>query len=241
MTSAAHPASLAVVGAGEFGNFMAEKLADYFELRLVRRASPDEDWRWAAQADYLILAVPFQSYDEVLDRLGPLGAKTVIFDVCSVKVLPIAALRERFPEQPLLATHPLFGPQSAGATFAGHNIVICPLPGGEAIEDRAKSFFEGLGLKVTLQLPEEHDRMMAELHGLTFFVARSLNLYGVQQQNLMTPSYQSLLKLAQLEEHHSAELFATIQLANPYAEEVRQRFCTIADELNHHLSTEIKS
>ena len=220
---------------------MAEKLGEDFELRHIKRASSDADWRSAAQADYLVLAVPFQSYDAVLDRLGPLNKSTVIVDVCSVKTLPIAALRERFPEQPLLATHPLFGPQSAGRTFEGHHIVVCPLPGGEVLEDRAQRFFEELGLKVTLQLPEEHDRMMAELHGLTFFVARTLNLYGVQQQDLMTPSYQSLLKLAQLEEHHSAELFATIQLANPYTEEVRQRFCAIAHKLNEHLNMETKS
>jgi prephenate dehydrogenase len=224
--------SLGVIGQGSFGTFMADKLADYFEIQTYRLSDPDSQLQVVCNCDYVALAVPFDAYPETLKKIADLTPKSsVIVDVCSVKTLPIAAIKEILPEHKLLATHPLFGPQSAAKTLKNHTIIVVEVPGSEIVTAKGEKFFEKLGLVVKIMTAEEHDKLMAQVHALTFFVARGLTLYGVDEQTVMTPSYQELLDLANLEKHHSPELFATIQLANPYASEARDRLMLIFEEL----------
>ena len=220
---------LGIIGQGNFGQLVGQAMMPYFQIHAVSQA---DDWTHAAAADYVVLAVPFDSYDEVLTKLAPLlKPSTVIVDVCSVKILPVQAVCRLLPNQPLLATHPLFGPQTAAASLVGHDIVICPQPDNADLEAKATDFFERIGLKVSVMSETEHDELMAELQGLTFFIARALVLHGVSERPIMTPSFRRLLELAELERHHSTELFATIQLANPYALGAHQAFLATATKL----------
>lgn len=231
--------TLGIIGTGSFGKFLAEKLAPHFAVRLVGRSSIAADFKNAVKSDYVVLAIPFAAYAEMLPRLRRLMPPTsVLIDVCSVKTLPVAAIREALPGQPLLATHPLFGPESAAKTIKGQTIIVCPQPGGDKLEQAASDMFRKLGLHVVGVSEAHHDQMMADLQGLTFFVARILALYGIGPRAVMTPSYQRLLELADLEKHHSVDLFATIQLANPYAAEARQKFLESTEQLAASLAKE---
>ena len=71
-----------------------------------------------------------------------------------------------------------------------------------------------------------------DLHGLTFFVARALKDLGLDDQRLSTPSFKKLLQLAELEEHHSHELFVTIQAGNAYSNDVREHFVELCNLLD---------
>lgn len=228
--------TIGIIGTGSFGAFLKHKLDEYFDVMLVGRKSSEADWTKAARADYIVLAVSFDGYAAVLERLQKLTpTSSIIVDVCSVKMLPIALIKKYLPKHTLLATHPLFGPQSAAETLQDHVLVICPQPGASELEKQAASFFGSLALEVKTMSAEEHDKLMADVHGLTFFVARALVLYGVELEPIMTPSYQKLLDLANLERNHSPELFATIQTANPYAAATREKFVAIADKLSDSL------
>lgn len=229
--------TLGIIGTGSFGQFAAEKLKPYFDIRLVGRKSSDAQFIQAASSDYLVLAIPYDAYDETLDKLKPLlQPETVIVDVCSVKTLPVQAIKRRLPGQPFLATHPLFGPESAAKSLAGQTIILCPQKDSQ-LEKRAAKFFKKLGLQVIAMSEAKHDKLMADLQGLTFFVARALDLYGIDEREIMTPSYKRLLHLARLEAHHSPELFATIQLANPQAPAAVKRFAKIVKELESALES----
>jgi prephenate dehydrogenase len=191
--------TVGIIGNGSFGRFAGGKLKPYCAVTIVGRQSTKKAFARAAQSDYVILAVPFGAYTEVLSKLRPLLPTTsVLVDVCSVKTLPLAAIKQAFPTQPLLATHPLFGPQSAAKSLDGHTIIICPQPGNAKLERQAKARLETAGLKVVSISAAKHDRLMADLHALTFFVARVLALYGVGMRDIMTPSYRQLVELANL-------------------------------------------
>ena len=232
-------ASLGIIGTGSFGRFMAEKLEPYFDVKLAGRKSSSAEYAEAASSDYVVLSIPYQAYAETLPALSKhFTEKTVVVDVCSVKTLPEKLLAERCPQQSKLMLHPLFGPQSAADSLEGHTMILCPQPDNEDLEARARQFFEKLGLKVQEMTAEEHDKLMAEVHGLTFFVARALEQYGIKPRAISTPSYERLVDLAELEMHHSPELFATIQLANPYASEVREHFMRIIEKLDRSLEQE---
>jgi prephenate dehydrogenase len=84
---------------------------------------------------------------------------------------------------------------------------------------------------------EQHDKAMADVQALTFFVARGLAAAGVSETPFMTPSFKRLLDLVQLDRAHSPDLFNTIELGNPFAAAVRERFVnsvtTLQKELNN--------
>lgn len=232
--------TVGIVGFGSFGKFLAEKLSSHAKVLVHSPSQVPSSWaapiEEVAQADYVILAVPVQYYPDVIDQLKPhLRPDTVIVDVCSVKVQPMERLRELLPDHALVATHPMFGPESAGFRLNGHTIIMCPEASAPAPYDAIKQFAESLGLTVIEMTCDEHDAEIAVVQGLTFFIARTLNTMGIHDQTLHTPSFQRLLDLANLEEHHSQKLFETIQSGNPHTADVRAAFLRAAEELNSHI------
>jgi prephenate dehydrogenase len=231
--------SLGIIGQGEFGAYAARILKDTFEILTYSRGDRDEQLAKVTAADYVMLAVPVDAYDELLPKIKPhLGAHSVIVDVCSVKQEPLAKLGKYLPQQAVLATHPLFGPQTAPDSVSGHTILVCPQPGQADLYAPAEKLFHRLGLEVTSMSAADHDILMAELQGLTFYVAQALVRYGVSKRAITTPSYNRLLALADLERHHSPELFRTIQLGNSHTAQVRDKFRAILSDIESELTNE---
>lgn len=233
--------SVGIIGAGSFGVFMAEKLEPFVEVKMF--SSSGKAGKWAAsleevgKCDCVIPSIPMEAYEATLSKLKPhLSPKTVIIDVCSVKEEPVEIIQRMLPGQPLVATHPLFGPQSAGESLAGHIMVVCPEVSDKQCLDEIERFSAGVGLKVTKMSVTEHDEEMAVVQGLTFFIAHTLKEMGLHHQKLETPSFRRLLHLAELEANHSEELFRTIQTANQRTKAIRQRFINEATRINHQLN-----
>jgi prephenate dehydrogenase len=129
----------------------------------------------------------------------------------------------------LVATHPLFGPQSAAHGLAGLRLVVCPVRGGR--HQQVADFGRSLGLTVTVTTPEEHDREMAYVQALTHLIGRSLVNLGIPDEQLKTQSYQHLLDLCGLIGADTFELFTAIQTQNPFARQVVTAFVDQAKDL----------
>lgn len=235
--------TVGIIGFGSFGKFLAEKLSSHAKVLVYSQSGRTSSWMTSleevAAVDYLILSIPLDAYNETLTALKPhLTDRTVLVDVCSVKVKPIAKIREILPLQPLVATHPLFGPESAAVSLDGHTFVMCPELSTPEPYLHIKRFADSLGLKVVEMSAEEHDRELAVVHGLTFFIARSLEEMNIHDQKLHTPTFQRLLNIVEVDRHHSPELFRTIQNGNDYARDMRRRFIDTAQRVNKELEVE---
>jgi prephenate dehydrogenase len=234
--------TVGIIGFGSFGSFLVRKLNGLVTLKVYDPNQPvpaelDASLLEACESDYVVLAIPVDSYEAVLGEVtGLLGKNSVVVDISSVKTIPNQKLEQLLPGRKKVVTHPLFGPQSAEDSFDGHVVVMCPNVSDPEAYDQIKDFVQGLGLKVVEKAPEEHDKEMALAQGLTFYLARALLRSGVHDIELLTPSFKKLLDLAELESHHSEDLFRTIQLSNPYTAEIRQKFIDIATDLNGELS-----
>src|SRR3990167_11460963 len=236
--------TIGIIGFGSFGKFLAENLNEYCKV-LVYSKSGKVPTRWAVSAaevtkcDYLMLAIPLDAYKQVLEQLKPnLSKNTVIVDVCSVKQKPIQIIKKILPNQPVVATHPLFGPESAAASLRGHTLVLCPEDSDRTALKTIKSFaINTLHLRVREASAAQHDREMAKVHGLTFFIARLLKDINLQPTDFGTPSFKRLLGLAELEKHHSDELFSTIQSGNKYTKLLRKEFIDAAIKLDKKINT----
>lgn len=234
--------TVGIIGFGSFGKFLVDKLRDHQFIIKVHDPVAKVPKKYSTEltkiavCDYLVLAIPIDSYKPVLEVLAPLLKKsTIVIDIASVKTTPVQILDKYIPGQKRVIMHPLFGPQSADKSFWGHVVVMCPNVSDKQAYIEAKEFVVKLGLAVVEKTPEEHDKEMAYAQGLTFFLARTLLSVGIHDVGLITPSFKKLLDLAELESHHSEELFRTIQTGNPYLAEIRSQFISTAKMINDQL------
>ena len=235
-----------IVGYGHLGQLLARSLAtrgkvlvtDVDDSRLedvtegVHPTSLDE----VAATDVVVLAVPYAALEGAVDDVGGLlGPETVVMDVVSTKAHATALLQERLADHPnVLATHPLFGPPSMTRLEPGLRLVVTHEEGG-----RAAGFLrfleEQFGLEIVRISAEDHDRAMAYMQSLPFFIARALvriDLLGLPHRDLLAiPSFEKLAEIEAIEEQHTIGMFDTSQVSNPYAEEARRHFLTVLAEL----------
>lgn len=224
-----------IIGYGSFGKLLNDLLRQHGEVSVhVRNKEQKPDLQGAnfvsfdevASAKVVILAVGLDSLDETSKSLAEkVSENTIVVDVSSVKTKPVEILNKNLGDKcRLLFTHPLFGPQTVGdSSAAGESIVVCPFEfdGKEKVMD----FLENkLGLKVLELTAEEHDKEMAWVHALTFFVGRGLMKLNPPKSPLTTGYYQKILDLVELESSHSIELFNTVERGNPYAADIRAKF-----------------
>jgi arogenate dehydrogenase (NADP+) len=222
-----------VYGLGRFGSFWAQALARHAEVRAWSRdpahpAPPGvvrvaEDEVLAEPA--LFFCVAISAFEEVLGRTAPrIPAGTLVMDTCSVKCHP-AALLDRLlaPGVSALATHPMFGPDSAAESLAGLPMVLCPVRIVAAELERWRGFFASLGLSVAVMTPDEHDRQAAFTQGVTHYLGRVLKDLGVAPSAIGTVGYRRLLEIVEQTCNDPWQLFLDLQRFNPHTREMRER------------------
>lgn len=228
------PRSLGLIGFGAFGRLAASHLASHFVLSVFDPAFDGTDGlAEAARCQVVVIAVPVARMADVLSAIAPhLRPGTLVLDVGSVKVEPARLMRELLPEHvDIVATHPLFGPQSARQGVRGLKIALCPIRG--SAERRVAAFLEGtLGLQVIRTTPEAHDRDAAVAQGLTHLIAKVLVKMEPLPDLITTRSFDLLREAVDMVRHDAPEVFDAIERLNPYALEVRRRFFDLASALD---------
>lgn len=241
-----HPVDITIglIGFGAFGRLMARHLRPHFPI-LAYDPSPGAEMEGVARAELpeaaacpiVILATPVSALEEVIASIRPhLREGVLVLDVGSVKVIPAELLRRGLPDHAeIVATHPLFGPQSAREGIAGLKIAVCPVRGNRAW--RVAAFLRRvLGLHVILTTPEAHDREAAMVQGLTHLIAKVLVQMEPLPARMTTRSFDLLLQAVGMVRHDAPEVFRAIERANPYAPEVRRRFFELASALDTELA-----
>ncbi|GLH74336.1 hypothetical protein GETHLI_28380 [Geothrix limicola] len=176
-------------------------------------------------ADTLVLAMPVPALGATLKELRPrLRPGQLVLDVCSVKVGPCALLEEHLGAViPHAGTHPLFGPVSLARAERPLRVVLCPSSHHPAAADAAQSLFQSLGCQVLRQNPEDHDRVMATTHALTFFIAKGLLAVGAGADLPFTPpSFHAIARTLESVREDAGHLFAALQNQNPFAAGARE-------------------
>ncbi len=246
---------VALIGYGRFGRALGTLLVEsgMSYRALDPTADVPEAYRATslpevvAGAELVVVAVPVPKLHSVLAELRPhLRPSQLVLDVGSVKVKPVEALSEVLgTEVPWAGTHPLFGPLSLAMAERPLRVVICPNPVHPDAAPRARRFYERLGCEVIDQTPENHDRVMAHTHALTFFVAKGMIDAGTGINVPFAPaSFQALSRTIEIVRSDAGHLFAAIQRENPFASEARRHLLDALGEVHEeleHLSPEPSS
>lgn len=239
--------SLSIIGVGAFGELAAKHLAPHFDLILH---DPNKDLRAfaeslqaragslkeAAACDAIILAVPVQQIKSVLEEISPLLKKdAIVVDVASVKVKPADFMKQILPPTvKIIATHPLFGPQSGKNGIQGLNIALCPIRGNSANALR-RFCRKTLGLQVFMTTPEEHDKEMAYVQGLTHLISKVVVSLDLPDFRFKTKTYDLMQQMIGMVRHDSDALFKAIAKENPYSQEAKESFFEAARKLEKRL------
>jgi prephenate dehydrogenase len=238
---------IGIYGLGRFGSFFAGLLAGKAEVRAYsrnpQRAAP-AGVRGVSEGELLAmpavcLCVDIGAMPEVLARIAPrLAPGTLVLDTCSVKELPVRWMRELLPPAvDILATHPIFGPDSGAHGVQGLPMILWPARIAEPRYREWEGFFASFGLTVHRLPPDEHDRQAAFTQGLTHYLGRVLAELHLEPSAIGSLGYRRLLGIVEQTCNDTWRLFLDLQRFNPHTPEMRRALDRALEALKAKLDT----
>jgi len=237
---------IGIIGLGRFGRLLVKYLSDDFELLVFDRSGKAEKEKGitpasleeVCKADIVIPCVPISSFEDVLNAVKSLLKEgSLLVDVCSVKEKPAELMQRLAPAGvQILATHPMFGPDSAPETLKGSKIVLCRLRVNDALYEGIKKYLTSKGLTIIEAPPNEHDLQIARSQILTHFIGRALSEFKVGEMEIDTEGYKRLLRIMEIVENDTWQLYCDMNKYNQYSQTVRRDFMDALQEVNRRLT-----
>lgn len=230
---------IGIVGYGDFSKVLIEHLSEFAEIVVSSRSKNSGDAGFGARfADVsevlscpiIIPSIPSQFIEGFFEKNKQLvNPDALVIDIASIKVQPINALLRQLPEScRIIGIHAMFGPGAIsrnGGKIAGLKCVVSPVRIDKTDEEMIVGFMEEtLGLKVIYRTPEEHDREMAYVQGLTHLIGRVLDEMKIPDSELSTLAYDNLMEMKRVQGQDSWDLFCSIIAENPYTKDIQEQF-----------------
>ena len=238
---------IGIIGFGRFGELAARYLAEDFEVFVHTRADKaSEISRTGARAvsleeackqDIVIPCVPISVFKGFLKKIAPLvKPDALVIDVCSVKEYPIKWMKEILPDSvSILATHPMFGPDSASDSLEGCKICLCKVKIEEKQYRKIRKYLSSRGIAVIEATGRAHDEQIATSLALTHLIGRTLSESGATPLDIDTEGYKRLLHILEVVERDTWQLFMDMHLYNPFARKKRIEFMEVMRDINSRL------
>jgi len=224
--------SIGLLGLGRFGRLTYDLLRPHARLRVWTRdrrkleGLPEAaTFEQAVASDIVVLTVAISAMEETCRQMAPLlEPGQIVVDTCSVKVRPVALMEALLPPSvEILATHPLFGPDSAQGGIAGLKIVLCPVRIAAASYEPIRESLRAAGLDIIETTPEEHDRQSARTQAVFHLLGQAYRQLGWGQERIATPGPETLSRLLAALQNDTLQLFLDMQRETPFAAEERRR------------------
>jgi len=223
-----------IYGLGRFGSFWASLLARHPEAFTVYGCNrtprdlhidgvtivePEE----LKRVDALFICVSISSFEEAARYLADIVQPgTVVFDTCSVKCYPAKIMEKVLPDSVYsIATHPMFGPDSAENGVEGLPMVFWPLNCPEEEAEYWETVFSDMRMRIVALSPDEHDREAAATQGVTHVIGRVLGEMDLKPSPIATAGYSKLLEIIEQTCNDPYQLFMDLQHFNPYTHNMR--------------------
>jgi len=237
---------IGIIGFGRFGQLMVEYLSQDYPVYVSSRTATPSDIENAGgvesslekvcSRDVVIPSVPISTFESVITQIRDYLDNNLLVDVCSVKEYPVEVMQRLIPGNvQILATHPMFGPDSASDSVEGKKIVLCPVRIDDPFFTRITEYLEHRGLVVIETTPEKHDEQIAKTQVLTHFIGRALSNFGAREFEIDTEGYKRLLRILEVVENDPMQLFRDLNRFNRYAKPMREEFLTALEEIDEEL------
>lgn len=225
---------VSVYGYGRFGKLWADILAKDFKVKVYsRRGLKKEEVSQNIaitskedifNCDAMFFCVSISALEQLLKESKNLFKEnTIYFDTCSVKVEPVKWMLNNLPENSqIIATHPMFGPDSYYESNEPLPIVMSNIRSNNNLFNEWINYFNTKKMKVELMTPEEHDEMAAYSQGITHYIGRVLADLNLKPSKIDTLGYKKLMEIIQQTCNDNWQLFVDLQKFNPYTIKMRE-------------------
>ena len=236
--------SVGIIGFGRFGKVLANILQRGFAIKAYdpKPAGPFPgvqflDLDTVLNEKVVFIAVPIRHFESVIaDISTKLKKETTLIDVCSVKNYPVNVMLKILPDHiGVIATHPMFGPDSY---MSNSNLKMMINNTRDLYNQYSfwKRFFSDQSIQIIEMTPDQHDRLAAKTQGVTHFLGRMLKEFGIKKTNIDTQGFRDLLDLVGQTCNDTWELYADLQLYNPYTEDMVEKLKASTNKLDNQLN-----
>ncbi len=223
-------------GTRGFGRWIAEHLNNDFNITITSRdkksgmeianelgvSYSNNNIESIKNADIIIFSVPIEHMVETIRDVAPHAPEgSLLMDVCSVKTEVAEALMEYAPKNAdILPCHPMFGPRVP--TIKRQIIVLTPVENrSKNWLDRVKNYLIGAECEIVMTTPQEHDKYMSIVQGLTHFsfitlasTIKKLHINVKKSRSFSSPVYSLMLDMVSRIVFQNPSLYYSIQKNN---------------------------
>ena len=223
-------------GTRGLGRWLAEHLKNDFNIRITSRDESSgkpvaeeigveynsNNIESIRDADIIVFSVPIEYMVETIKEVAPHAPEgSLLMDVASVKTEPSDALEKYAPENAeILPCHPMFGPRVP--TLKRQIIILTPVENrSNNWLPRVKDYLDKTECEVVITTPNEHDKYMSIVQGLTHFsyislasTIRKLNINVKESRNFSSPVYTIMLDMVSRIVYQNPYLYYSIQKNN---------------------------
>jgi len=242
---------VAIIGAGKMGRWFARLFKDegYSVVVSSRTRSKAEALRnelgveladtnmdAVEGADWILLCVSLDGLEPALKEVtSHIKAGQAVMDISSIKEIPVNMLHKYVTKGVTLGTHPVFGP--GAKSLEEQNFVLTPVQEDEKrFAEEFKDWLEARGAKVTVMVPERHDRLMSLVLGFPHFVglvagdALLDNQDYAEAKKVGGATYQMLLTLAGAVAAEEPGFYSNLHMSLPEMEKIEGLFLDKVEE-----------
>lgn len=206
-----------VGGKGAMGQLFAKQfLRSGYEVRIIDREDSDRAEQLLQDAKLVLISVPINALEQVVNDLPTLPEDCVLADITSVKQRPLKVLLAKH-SGPVVGLHPMFGPDISH--WVKQTVVVCAGRNHEACEGLLKQLVIWGSQLVEIDA-KKHDQAMQIIqvmrHLTTFVYGQFLSKQCHTLEELRScssPIYQLELMMVGRLFAQSPELYSDIMLA----------------------------
>lgn len=189
----------------------------------------DDNIKAVKNSDITIFSVPIEYMVDTIRQVAPYAPKgSLLVDVTSVKTETAETLTKYAPDNVnILPTHPMFGPRIT--SLDGQVVILTP------IAERCDIWYEKVlhylnkkGAKIVISTPQEHDKTMSVVQGLTHFsyisiasTIQQLQISVKKSREFASPVYSLMLDMISRIVSQNPYLYYSIQKSNPKTQYAR--------------------
>ena len=195
----------------------------------------------AKKGDIVIVAVPINVTERVIKEVAPhVREGCLLMDITSIKEIPAKTMEENVKEGvTVIPTHPMFGPSTP--SLLRQVVILTPSERHKNTEwfKKVYNFLKKEGARVIVISPEEHDRIMGVVQGLTHFAfislgatLKELNVDIKKSRRFASPIYELMISIIGRIIGQNPYLYADIQMFNPRIREIHEVFINQCKEIS---------
>ena len=231
-------------GTRGLGKWMAEHLKNDFNITITSRNEPsgkeiakelgvkynNNNIDAVKDADIILFCVPIVFMVDTIKEVAPHAPEgSLLMDVASIKTEAAEALDKYAPENvEIMPCHPMFGPRVP--TLERQIIVLTPFENRpNNWLKRIKDYLNSANCEIVITTPQEHDKYMSIVQGLTHFsyialasTIRKLNINVKESRNFSSPVYSLMLDMASRIVYQNPYIYYSIQKNNKETENARK-------------------